>query len=137
MKELTRNELAIVKRTAKSTKQLRDKRDRIVAKQQELEAQLISINNQIDMFEQPIKHLTGGFTSEEVLNGTMVMAEAIKETQVEVDGQPTLKEKEVPAEEAVAIDPNVQSPLEEETPWNPEDAGECGTNTNEAPFMND
>ena len=45
-----------------------------------------------------------------------------------------LSEKEVPAEEAVTIDPNVQSPLEGETPWGPEGCGECGTDTTAAPF---
>ena len=71
MKELTRNELAICKRTAKSTKQLRDKKAKITNKIAELESELASIEESIEIFEAPIKHLTGGFTSEEVLNGTM------------------------------------------------------------------
>lgn len=106
MRELTRNEMAIVKRTAKNTKQLRDKRDRIIAKQQELEAQLVGINNQIELFEQPIKQLTGGYTSEEVLNGTMEVLEE-----------------------------SCQSGTESENTWNPEDTGECGTNCNVVPFV--
>ena len=49
----------------------------------------------------------------------------VSEEQIEVH--------EVPAEEAVIIDPNVQSPLEENT-WDNEKSGECGTNINEVPF---
>lgn len=134
MKELTRNEMAVVKRIAKSTKQLRDKRNKIIAKQQELEAELIGINNQIDLFEQPIKNMTGGFTSEEVLNGIMEVSQAMEPVPMEEISEEAIQEVEVPAEKAVIIDPNVQSPLE---PMNPfEESGECGTNINETPFMN-
>lgn len=132
MKELTRNELAIVKRTAKSTKQLRDKKARITAKIAELETELAGIESSIEIFEAPIKHLTGGFTSEEVLNGVMEVAQAMENTpQGEVE-ETTVEEKEVPAEEAVTIDPNVQSPLEDVFGNN-----ECGTNMNEVPFVNE
>lgn len=71
MKELTRFEIAVIKRTAQNTKSLRTKRDKIVAKMQSMQVELESINTMIDKFEQPIKEMTGGFTSEEVLNSTM------------------------------------------------------------------
>lgn len=69
MKELTRFEMAVVKRTAQNTKSLRTKRDKLVAKINACELELQTINTMIDKFEQPIKELTGGYTSEEVLNG--------------------------------------------------------------------
>lgn len=112
MKELTRNEMAVVKRIAKSTKQLRDRREKIIDKMKQMESELDSINSQIDLFEQPIKNMTGGFTSEEVLNGTMEMFNTELSAQGEI-GDTSLEEVEVPAEDAVTIDPNVQSPLEE------------------------
>lgn len=71
MKELTRFEIAICKRTAQNTKSLRTKRDKLVVKINTEQAELESINAMIERFEQPIKEMTGGFTSEEVLNGTM------------------------------------------------------------------
>lgn len=77
MKELTRNELAVVKRTAKSTKPLRDKKAKLMAKLEEIQAEIKSIDESIEIFESPIKHLTGGFTSEEVLNGTMEVMQAV------------------------------------------------------------
>lgn len=83
MKELTRNELAICKRTAKSTKQLRDKKAKLLAKVADIQAELASIEESIDIFEAPIKHLTGGFTSEEVLNGTMEVVQSEAENNIQ------------------------------------------------------
>lgn len=135
MKELSRFELAIVKRTAQNTKTLRTKRDKLIAKIEESQAELEKTVSAIEGFEAPIRELTGGFSSEEVLNGTMEVAAATEEApEGEVDETATTEEKEVPAEEAVTIDPNVQSPLEGETPWGSEDCGECGTDTTAAPF---
>lgn len=137
MRELTRNELAICKRTAKSTKQLRDKKARLLAKVADIQAELASIEESIEIFEAPIKHLTGGFTSEEVLNGVMDVAQAMENTpQGEVE-ETTVEEHEVPAEEAVAIDPNVQSPLEDTTQEDVFGNNECGTNYDAVPFANE
>lgn len=136
MKELTRNEMAIVKRTAKSTKQLRDKKAKLASKIAELEKELESVEGSIEIFEAPIKHLTGGFTSEEVLNGTMDVNESMQDVSNVEIGDTDIESIKVPAEEAVMIDPNVQSPLAEEPVWNPNDSGECGTDTTAAPFMN-
>lgn len=137
MKELTRNEMAVVKRTAKSTKQLRDKKARLLAKVADIQVELASIEESIEIFEAPIKHLTGGFTSEEVLNGVMDVAQAMENTpQGEVE-ETTVEEHEVPAEEAVAIDPNVQSPLEDTTQEDVFGNNECGTNYDAVPFANE
>lgn len=94
MKELTRFEYAIIKRTAQNTKSLRTKRDKLIAKISECQVELESINTMIEKFEQPIKEMTGGYTSEEVLNG-------IPELQAEsvVLGEEENKESEsVPTE---------------------------------------
>lgn len=115
MKELSRFELAIVKRTAQNTKSLRTKRDKLVAKIAEARLKLDEINETIEGFEAPIKAMTGGFTSEEVLGGAMAVAAATEEVPAgEVDDTEAPAETEVPAEEAVEIDPNVESPLAEE-----------------------
>lgn len=68
-KEFTRFEMAVIKRTAQNTKSLRTKRDKILDKMTKLDEELKSINAQIEMFETPIKEITGGRTSEEILNG--------------------------------------------------------------------
>ena len=122
-KELSRFELAVVKRTAQSTKTLRNKRDRIQAKIDAYNKELAEVNAVIEKFEAPIREITGGLSSEEVL------AELAKDAEVpvemsndttenvetgEVDETATTDEVEVPAEEAVEIDPNVESPLAED-----------------------
>lgn len=115
MKELSRFEMAIVKRTAQNTKSLRTKRDKLVAKIEKAQAELNVINEAIEGFEAPIKAMTGGFTSEEVLGGAMAVAAATEEAPTgEVDDTEAPAETEVPAEEAVKIDPSVESPLAEE-----------------------
>lgn len=107
MKELSRFELAIVKRTAQNTKSLRTKRDKLVEKIEKAQEELGVINEAIEGFEAPIKTMTGGFTSEEVLAGIMLVAAPEGEVSEEAVG-----EVEVPASEAVAL-------AEEVAPTNP------------------
>ena len=71
MKELTRTQLAVVKRTAQNVKGLRTKLAKISEKVEALEAEALNISDTIEQFEAPIRTMTGGFSSEEVLNGTM------------------------------------------------------------------
>lgn len=78
-KELSRFELAIVKRTAQNTKSLRTKRDKLVAKISKAQEELATINEAIDKFEAPIKEMTGGFTSEEYLNGIINNEEPVSD----------------------------------------------------------
>ena len=78
-KELTRFELAIVKRTAQNTKSLRTKRDKLVDKINKAQEEINIINETIDKFEAPIKEMTGGFTSEEYLNDTINKEESVSE----------------------------------------------------------
>jgi len=59
--------MAAVKRTAQNTKKLVAQREKVNARMRELAAELISINNQIDAWETPIKVMTGGWTSEQCL----------------------------------------------------------------------
>lgn len=78
-KELTRFELAIVKRTAQNTKSLRTKRDKLVDKINIAQEELTVINETIDKFEAPIREMTGGFTSEEYLNDTISKEESVSD----------------------------------------------------------
>ena len=71
MKELTRTQLAVVKRTAQNVKGLRTKLAKINDKIDSLTTEAMELNNTIEQFEAPIRTMTGGFTSEEVLNGIM------------------------------------------------------------------
>lgn len=116
-KELTRFEVAVVKRTAQSTKPLRNKRDRITAKIAALNTELTEVNAVIEKFEAPIREITGGLTSEEVL--AQIATEAavtVEEITTDVDDTATADEVEVPVEDAVEIAEGVESPLENNTP---------------------
>lgn len=115
MKELSRFELAIVKRTAQNTKSLRTKRDKLVEKIEKAQAELDVINEAIEGFEAPIKTMTGGFTSEEVLAGIMAVAEATEAAPEGEVSEEAVGEVEVPASEAVALAEEVA----EEAPANP------------------
>lgn len=111
-KELSRFELAIVKRTAQNTKSLRTKRDKLVEKIEKAQEELSVINEAIEGFEAPIKTMTGGFTSEEVLAGIMAVAEATEAAPEGEVSEEAVGEVEVPASEAVEL-------AEEVTPANP------------------
>lgn len=122
MKELSRFELAIIKRTAQNTKSLRAKRDKLVEKIEKAQEELGVINEAIEGFEAPIKTMTGGFTSEEVLAGIMVVAEATEAAPEGEVSEEVVGEVEVPASEAVAL-------AEEVAPANP-----FGEGDDEMPF---
>lgn len=124
MKELSRFELAIVKRTAQNTKSLRTKRDKLVEKIEKAQEELNVINEAIEGFEAPIKTMTGGFTSEEVLAGIMAVAEATEAVPEEAVG-----EVEVPASEAVKLAEEVT-----EAPENIGTANPFGEVADEMPF---
>lgn len=72
---LNRFQIAAVKRTAQNTKKLVSQREKVNAKMRELASELISINEQIDAWEAPIKVMTGGYTSEQVLAWNGVIPE--------------------------------------------------------------
>lgn len=64
---LNRFQMAAVKRTAQNTKKLVTKREKLNDQMRKLAAELISVNDQIDAWEAPIKVMTGGFTSEQCI----------------------------------------------------------------------
>lgn len=123
MKEISRFEMAIIKRTAQNTKSLRTKRDKLVAVIEKSQAELDVINEAIEGFEAPIKTMTGGFTSEEVLAGIMAVAEATEAAPEGEVSEEVVGEVEVPATEAVTLGEEVS---ESENPF-----GEVG---DEVPF---
>lgn len=69
MRDLTRNELAAVKRVAATTKSLRTKRDKLYTKVNELKKLIADLDAEILAWESPIIAMTG-FTSDKVLDGT-------------------------------------------------------------------
>lgn len=70
-KELSRFEMAAVKRTAQNVKSMRKKLVKLEEKQSLITAEIYQLEDMINDWEQPIIKMTGGFTSDQVLNGEM------------------------------------------------------------------
>ena len=89
MKTLTRFEMAAVKRTAQNTKTLLRNKEKVEAKMRELATRIVEINQQIDVWETPIKQMTGGYTSSEViaLRGQIPNPKVEEENVVEQESQ--------------------------------------------------
>ena len=66
-KELSRFEMAAVKRTAQNVKIMRNKKARLEEKRAFLNAEIDQLDEMINGWEAPILRLTGGLTSEQVL----------------------------------------------------------------------
>lgn len=120
MKELTRTQMAVVKRTAQNVKGLRTKLAKITEKVEALTAEALNISNTIEQFEAPIRTMTGGFSSEEVLNGTM---DAITEQIEEM------------SKESHCCDCPIEENVKNEVENTQENVNEVPVATNEIPFI--
>ena len=65
-KEFNRNDLAAIKRAAASTAPLIAKRNKLLLKKMELQSQIDDLQNRIDLFNMPIKEMTG-YNAEELV----------------------------------------------------------------------
>lgn len=67
MKEFTKFEKARLKRTAQNVDQYLSKKNKLVAKITELQSELDSINQLIELTDAPTKAMTGGYSTEEII----------------------------------------------------------------------
>ena len=80
--------MAAVKRTAQNVKTMRRKLEKLYEKQSEITTEINQLEELVYDWEQPIIKMTGGFTSEQVLNNEMnVINEEIPENST-VDDSP-------------------------------------------------
>lgn len=88
-KELSRFEMAAVKRTAQNVKSMRKKLVKLEEKQSLITAEINQLEDMINDWEQPIIKMTGGFTSDQVLNGEMeIMETPFENDEKDVDELP-------------------------------------------------
>ena len=66
-KKFSKIEIAVIKRTAQNVSQFVTKKERIDAKIRELEAEKLSLQPTIDAFQGPIREMTGGYTTEDLV----------------------------------------------------------------------
>lgn len=136
MKELSKFEIAAIKRTAQNVNAMVTKKTKLKEKINVLQAEYDQIEEAQEQFEAPIRKMTGGYGTEDLV------VKVVEDTgKLDKDGKPikltkyALKypdtilpptmdngdgavddtekapEVEVPAEDAVTIDPTVESPL--------------------------
>ena len=80
--------MAAVKRTAQNVKTMRRKLEKLYEKQSEITTEINQLEELVYDWEQPIIKMTGGFTSEQVLNNEInVINEEIPENST-VDDSP-------------------------------------------------
>ena len=156
MKELSKFEIAAIKRTAQNVNAMVTKKTKLKEKIDALQAEYDQIEEAQGQFEAPIRKMTGGYGTED-----LVVKVIVDTGKLDKDGKPiklakyVLKypdtilpptmdngdgvvddtekapEVEVPAEDAVTIDPTVESPLAPAM-----ENKEHGTDPSDLPFMN-
>lgn len=72
MKKFTKIEIAVIKRTAQNVAQFTTKKEKLDAKIAELEAEKAALQPTIDAFQGPIKEMTGGYTTEDLVKREVV-----------------------------------------------------------------
>ena len=158
MKELSKFEIAAIKRTAQNVNAMVTKKTKLREKIDALQAEYDKIEGAQEQFEVPIRKMTGGYGTEDLI------VKVIEDTgKLDKDGKPVklakyvLKypdtilppamdggdgvvddtekapEVEVPADNAVAIDPTVESPL---APAMEETESYSTNPPSDLPFMN-
>lgn len=71
-KKFSKIEIAAIKRTAQNVATFVTKKERIDAKIAELEAEKLSLQPMIDAFQGPIKEMTGGYTTEDLVKREVI-----------------------------------------------------------------
>lgn len=71
-KKFSKIEIAVIKRTAQNVNQFVNKKEKINAKIAELEAEKASLQPIIDSFQGPIKEMTGGYTTEDLVQREVI-----------------------------------------------------------------
>ena len=136
MKELSKFEIAAIRRTAQNVNAMVTKKTKLKEKIDALQAEYDQIEEAQEQFEVPIRKMTGGYGTEDlivkVIEGTgkldkdgkpvklakyvlkypdTILPPAMDDGTGAVDDTEEAPEVEVPAEDAVATDPTVESPL--------------------------
>ena len=64
MKKFSKFEIAAIKRTAASVNKYVERKKKLLAQQDSINAELESISTMLNTWEEPIKQMTGGYTTE-------------------------------------------------------------------------
>ena len=67
VKEFSKFEIAAIKRTAQNVDKYVSNKNKLLAKKAKIEAELVVLQSMIDGWQEPIKNMTGGFTTEDLV----------------------------------------------------------------------
>ncbi len=120
MKKFSKFEIAAIKRTAASVNKYVERKKKLLAQQDSINAELESISTMLNTWEEPIKQITGGYTTEDLVTKHVITtdkSQTIKfelkypETVVpcydvdDVDFEnPEVTDTEVPADKQIPTD---------------------------------
>ena len=71
MKEFSKFEVASIKRTAQNVDKYVSRKTKLLAKRAELDTEIKTMQTMIDGWQEPIKNMTGGFTTEDLITKTI------------------------------------------------------------------
>lgn len=156
MKELSKFEIAAIKRTAQNVNAMVTKKTKLKEKIDALQAEYDQIEEAQEQFEAPIKKMTGGYGTEDLIMKVIedtgkldkdgkpiklakyvlkypdtILPPTMDNGDGAVDDTEKVHEVEVPVEDAVTIDPTVESPLAPAM-----ENKEHDTDPSDLPFMN-
>lgn len=107
--KLTQREIAQLKRIAANVNADVIKRDKLVAKRKELDAEIDKLTATIDLSEAPVRVMTGGYTTSDLLK------KVVEDTgKVDKDGRPLKSTKYVPIYPETILPPAKEETAEEE-----------------------
>ena len=120
MKKFSKFEIAAIKRTAASVNKYVERKKKLLSQQDSINAELESISTMLNTWEEPIKQMTGGYTTEDLVTKHVITtdkSQTIKfelkypETVVpcydvdDVDFEnPEVTDTEVPADKQIPTD---------------------------------
>ena len=136
MKELSKFEIAAIKRTAQNVNAMVTKKSKLKEKIDALQAEYDKIEDAQEQFEAPIRKMTGGYGTEDLIEKVIedtgkldkdgksikltkyvlkypdtILPPTMDDCDGVMDDTDKAPEVEMPLEDAVAIDPSVESPL--------------------------
>ena len=104
MKKLTIRQVAQLKRTAQNVYPLVSKKNKLIEQMNQLNAEIVSINAQIDAWEGATKAMTDGFTSENLITRKVICLTNEDGTpKVDKNGQQMKATKYEPKEDVLAF----------------------------------
>ena len=84
MKKFSKFEIAAIKRTAASVNKYVERKKKLLAQQDSINAELESISTMLNTWEEPIKQMTGGYTTEDLVTKHVITTDKSQSIKFEL-----------------------------------------------------